>query len=227
VKKLLLLGVMTFGVAGLMMGPGQAAFVQCPGGAGPITLTDCNALNGTTDNADIINGSRDADRIVSLEGNDLNFGGEGNDRISTGDGNDVLFGGPGSDFLIGAGNDDLLLAGPDDFSANQETNGGEGTDATMVLAGDTVNCLLVQDSGGFDVANLVGFGPYVVEKPFGLQPGYGNGWIGLIDPIGGGNIYIRVKEDDDQGIERINGLANPNVTVLNIAKAALPGCILV
>ncbi|UOO90193.1 calcium-binding protein [Vitreoscilla massiliensis] len=93
-----------------------------------ITLADMQSgskrfgLNGTVTN-DILNGSKLADSILGLAGNDAIYGDDGNDVLNGGLGNDTIFGGTGNDGLNGA-------EGSDTF------NGGAGTD---VLYGGTSN----------------------------------------------------------------------------------------
>jgi hypothetical protein len=202
-KRLLLIALLFAAVLAL---PIQADFIQCPSPpAGNCTGSD---------NPDLINGSALPEVFIEgLLGNDIIFGNDGDDEIRGNEGDDVLFGGPGSDELRGGDNNDIMFPGPDDFSNFQFVTGLDN-DQTIVLAGDTANCLRIEDGGGFDVAILIGFGPYSIDKPFGgLPPGF-DGYISLIDPIAGGNIFIEVLEADDTGIERINGLMNPNVALI-------------
>jgi Ca2+-binding RTX toxin-like protein len=220
-RHMLMLGVLTFTVAGLMVAPIQANFVLCPAAGG-----SCNADDGTTDNADVIMGSPNNDDIEGQGGNDVIFAGPGNDGVD-GDnggavpGNDLVFGGPGSDDLNGLEGNDTLFPGPDGGpnSLVQYINGNEGNDTTNVLVSDISSCLVILDTpefggtSGLDVVNLIGFGPYSVKKPFG-QPDFAGTWVHLTDPIAGGDIFIQVSLDDDVGIETINGLLSPNVTIL-------------
>jgi hypothetical protein len=214
-RNMIFLGALLLVIAA----PTQADFVQCTGGP-------CVA-DGQTDNADIINGTPDSDFIIGLGGNDVILGGAGNDFIGGEDagvvdlnqGNDVIFGGTGSDVLEGHEGNDIIFPGPDDGEFSQDVRGDDGdsvdgNDITNVFAGDITTCLFIDSDGGSgDIVNLIGFGPYSLQRPFG-QPGFAEGVIYLIDPIGGGEIFIEVTPDDDGDTEIINGLPTPNVTIL-------------
>jgi hypothetical protein len=204
-KKLITLRVLSVLALGLMASPIQADFIQC-GGGGP-----CNG----TDNSDVINGNSEANDINAGPGDDIAFGNEGEDSLQGDGGNDILFGGPGDDDFFGNDGNDIILAGPDDdLDSGQFINGDGGNDITHVLVGEILGCLSVFDNGGADVVNLIGFGPYSAQAPFG-QPGFGNGVVVVMDPITNGVIAIEVSENDDSGVETINGLLTPNVTIEN------------
>jgi hypothetical protein len=195
----------------LMASPIQADFVQCDGGG---------ACNGT-DNSDIINGNSDANDINANGGSDVAFGNDGEDTLQGDDGNDISFGGAGDDDILGNDGNDIMLPGPDLASDSQQlTSGADGNDTTHVFVGEILGCLSIFDLGGADVANLIGFGPYSAQVPFG-QPGFGAGVLVVMDPITNGIIAIAVSENDDTGVETINGLMTPNVTIVN---AFPPGC---
>lgn len=79
----------------LLVSPSEANFVQCPGGP-------CGAVQGTTEEADVINGTPDVDGlIIALGGNDLIFGNAGSDEIIGGSGDDFIIGGLNSDTTRG------------------------------------------------------------------------------------------------------------------------------
>ena len=70
---------------------------------------------------DLIAGTPQADRIMTLEGHDdvqgrggddVLDGGLGDDELFAGDGNDTVDGGPGDDYLDGRAGDDTLTGGP-------------------------------------------------------------------------------------------------------------------
>ena len=95
---------------------------------------------GTLD-ADVINGTRRADVIVTLDGDDTVrglggrdtvCGGTGNDDLRGGNGRDALFGGTGNDDLRGGNGRDALFGG----TGNDDLRGGNGRDA---LFGGTGN----------------------------------------------------------------------------------------
>jgi hypothetical protein len=203
-KQFMLLSLLSVLALGLAVIPIQADFMQCPDGG-------CNG----TDNADVINGSPGDDLIEGLDGDDFIFGNNGSDELDGQGGNDFLLGGPGDDFIFGDIGNDIIFPGPDgapDFF--QEADGEEGNDVTNVLVGEISGCLIILDEGGFDIVNLIGFGPYVAVDPFG-EPDLEDGWILVVDPITGGNIIILVEPIGDAGIEVINGLLTPNIIVID------------
>ncbi|MFK7835252.1 MAG: DUF4214 domain-containing protein [Sulfitobacter sp.] len=85
--------------------------------AASLDLTNITGVEAliTSDNADDVTGSADADRI-SLRG--------GNDMAKGGDGNDQLVGGSGNDTLLGEGDNDTINGG----TGNDSIDGGAGTD---------------------------------------------------------------------------------------------------
>jgi hypothetical protein len=196
-KKLLLTALL---FAAVLVLPTQADFFQCP----PACTSG--------DNDSIVNGSSNAELLEGGDGNDVIFGGAGRDRIEADGGNDVTFGGLDSDdIVLGEGND-LSLPGPDDDVDIQHSEGGEGNDSFIILAGETVNCQRILGDEGFDVLHLIGFGPYALEHPFGLpEPLPDDSTIVVQDPIAGGYIIVNV---DFRPLERINGLPSPNVMLL-------------
>jgi hypothetical protein len=205
-KKLLLTGLL---FASVFVLPIQADFIQCPG------FVECFG----SDNADVINGSPVNDGIGGLLGNDIIFGNDGRDGLTGGAGNDVLFGGLGSDSLSGSEGNDTLIPGPDDAGAEQDSNGGAGNDTIIVLVGETVLCQTIRGREDFDVLHLIGFGPYIAEFPYGApEPITLFSHIVIQDPIAGGYILVEVTDANaNRSIERINGLASPNVTVIDFA----------
>jgi hypothetical protein len=149
-------------------------------------------------------------------GDDFISGNDGADDLSGNDGDDLIFGGLGSDYLRGDLGNDILVPGPDgEPNYMQCVDGGGGNDITTVFVSQTTGCLVINDGGGNDLVNLIGFGPYSAQHPFG-QTGFADDWVYLVDPIGGGDIFISVDETTDGGIEVINGLLSPNVTIVDI-----------
>jgi Ca2+-binding RTX toxin-like protein len=222
-KKLWQFGLCGLFVFCLITSPSQASFVQCPGG----TCVD----DGQTDNADMINGTPDSDFIIGLGGNDIIFGGPGNDFsggedagvVDLNQGSDIIFGGPGSDVLDGDEGDDILLAGPDDGDLSQEVEGGNENDVVHVFAGDVTTCLFIDGSSGFDTVNLIGFGPFIIAQPFSNQF-TGERVVHVVDPIGGGDIFIEVQINGDGDTELINGLPTPNATFLPDTNPVSDAC---
>jgi hypothetical protein len=207
-KRKLMLSLFALMAFGFMATPLHADFVQCLAGI------FCQA----PDNSDIINGTLANDIIRGGAGDDIIFGNAGGDQLSGDADNDLVFGDAGTDLVFGNEGNDILLPGPDGPIGNQTAAGNQGNDTTNVLVGDVGNCLLIIDAGGTDVANLIGIGPYSAQKPFG-QPGFGMGFVHVIDPIAGGDILIQIRENDDTGIETIHGLPSPNVTILAATPA--------
>lgn len=202
-KKILTLGLLIFAVLGLLASTMDADFIQCPGGGG------CDG----SDNSDVITGTVGFDGIFGSQGNDIIFGDAGDDSLDGEAGNDVVFGGLDSDVVLGKEGNDVLMAGPDRLNTGQAADGDEGNDTFNVLVSDVSACLLIFAGPGNDEVNLLGFGPYTAQAPFGPD-GFTEGWIHVIDPITGGDIFIAVTEDGDTGAETINGLLSPNPTLL-------------
>jgi uncharacterized delta-60 repeat protein len=127
-------------------GPGGGGPGGGPGGGGGGgQVPRCNGKRATivgSDGADRLKGTRRADVIVALAGNDRIkagagkdtvcagagkdrvAGGPGKDRVVGGPGNDRLDGGPGNDRLAGQGGKDTLLG----RTGNDKLNGGAGRD---------------------------------------------------------------------------------------------------
>jgi Ca2+-binding RTX toxin-like protein len=217
-KHLIMIAVFGFLALGLNASQLEANFVQCPVIGGP-----CGNAEGTTINADVINGSATVDEIAGDGGNDLVFGHEGNDSLFGNLDDDVLFGGLGSDYVDGGHGNDILFAGPDDGVFRQDIWGDLGQDTANVLVGETTTCLFIANFSGEDSVNLLGFGPYTATKPFG-QPGFVDGFIYLVDPISGGGIFIYVSEANDEGTETINGLLSPNATIVPTDDPIVEAC---
>jgi hypothetical protein len=194
----------------------EANFVQCPGGP-------CDDAEGTTINADVINGTPLTDAIDAQGGDDVVFGGAGTDGIDGRAGDDLLFGGQDSDEIEGGGGNDIILPGPDDSEFHQYIEMNDGNDVVNVLVTEITTCLFILDGDGFDVVNLVGFGPYSAALPFG-QPGFGIGYVYVVDPITGGEIFIWVSENTEDSIDVINGLPSPNVTILPFSSPQEDAC---
>jgi hypothetical protein len=197
---------------GLSVFPISADFILCPGG-----FVTCFG----TDNADVINGSNDGDNIEANDGDDFISGGDRDDNNMEGNaGNDILFGGLGADDLKGGSGNDFLFAGPDAQTEVQFARGNDGNDIINVLVGETANCLNVVGGPGFDVVNLIGFGPYTAIAPFAEGPIAEESAIIVIDPIAGGLIIIDVDDADIGSIEVIHGLLSPDVTVIDVPDVA-------
>jgi Ca2+-binding RTX toxin-like protein len=165
-----------------------------------------------TEAADVLTGTRGADRIEGLGGNDtigggrdrdLLDGGAGDDRLSGGPFSDELTGGDGNDFLSGGtGNDTIFGSGGDDGA-----DGGTGNDEIQGELGDDT-----LDGGDGDDKVYGGDGNDLIkEKGFGddriLDGGPGD------DVIYGGrgnDQYIYGQDGNDQlygesGHEKILG----------------------
>jgi Ca2+-binding RTX toxin-like protein len=74
--------------------------------------------------ADTLNGSGGNDTVVGGKGNDVLKGGGGNDTVTGGKGSDSLDGGSGNDFLDGGKGSDVLIGG----DGNDAMIGGKGAD---------------------------------------------------------------------------------------------------
>jgi Ca2+-binding RTX toxin-like protein len=199
-KLLIVIGLMALIASSVSL---EADFIQCVGAGG------CDGSNF----ADIINGSILFDVIEGFDGNDLIFGNDGPDTILGFEGLDILFGGNGSDEMGGLDGNDHLLPGPDDGIYSQGARGDEGNDVLYTFASETSTCLFLFGWIGQDTVNLIGYGPYSALHPFG-QTGWDTGWVVVTDPILGGNVLIRVEEDNDDGVDVIHGLTTPNVTIM-------------
>jgi hypothetical protein len=202
-KKLLLIAML---LAAVLAQPTQAEFFQCPP----------NCIGSA--NADVINGSPIINVIAGGLGNDIIFGGDAKDSLSGEGGDDLIFGGLGSDQSFGGLGNDTLIPGPDDATVLQNTVGGEGNDTFIVLVGETVICQFIFGEPDYDVLHLIGFGPYVAEFPYGaVTPIAAGSSVVIQDPITGGYIFVFVSDQVTDNLELINGLATPNVTVLDAA----------
>jgi hypothetical protein len=181
--------------------PSQADNILCPGVA-------CVG----SDNADIIVGTPVGDEIDGLMGNDVIFGLGDFDLIGGNEGNDLIFGGQGDDVQGGDDGNDVLFPGPDtDINSFQNANGDDGNDTINVLVGEITGCLVIEDDGGLDTVNLIGFGAYSLTAPFGLPEDLGPGFIAEIDPVSGGFIVIEIDTNSDDGIETVNGFVSPAI----------------
>jgi Ca2+-binding RTX toxin-like protein len=188
----------------LLSTPIHADFIQCAIGS---------ACLGTND-ADVFLASIDGNIITAFDGNDAAFGSIGSDVVTGMQGNDVLFGGPGNDVLLGGFGNDVLVPGPDMIPEQiQLATGQEDDDIINVLVGEITGCLVVDDNGGVDTLNLIGFGPFSISAPFRLPADTGAGVLIVIDPITGGLIVIHINTMNDLGIEKINGALSTSATL--------------
>ena len=106
-----------------------------------------NVLNGTAD-ADLIKAKGGNDTVFGGDGNDSILGGGGNDSVEGGEGNDTLKGGSGNDWLFGgAGNDKVFGNKGDDIlvasEGNDTLNGGLDND-TVVFSGNRADYTITQ-----------------------------------------------------------------------------------
>lgn len=119
-----------------------AAAGGAPGGTGPNTtgrVPRCAGKKATivgTNGRDRLKGTRKADVIVALGGNDKIDGASGNDIICAGAGNDTVSGGNGNDKVYGEAGKDKVSggAGRDKLSGgagNDTLSGGKGNDTLL------------------------------------------------------------------------------------------------
>jgi hypothetical protein len=222
-RQWLLLAVLAFAVVGLMNSPSQAVFIQCPLGGG--IGGECDEDEGVTDGPDIIMGTPGQDDVDGLEGGDVIFGGAEADRLEGDEGNDVIFGGPGSDVIRGDDDHDVIVVGPDDEYFSQKIRGRSGNDSIHVFAGDVTTCLFIDPGEGIDTVNLIGFGPFRIDDTGGTLGFAADSVIHLIDPIGGGDIFIEVDSIDiNDDTEIINGLPTPNPSIIDEDDDCLCTC---
>jgi Ca2+-binding RTX toxin-like protein len=204
-KRLLLVAILFAAVLAL---PIQADFFQCVG------LVVCIGSN----NADVMNGSLTDDDINGQSENDIIFSRAGRDVVDGDKDDDIIFSGLGSDRVFGELGDDMIAPGPDDEQEMQFANGNQGNDSFFVFVGETSNCQFIVGETGFDVLQLIGFGPYVAEYPYGAaEPIVPSSFIIIQDPIASGYVFIDVEKEEGSSIERIIGLASPVVTVVDSA----------
>jgi Ca2+-binding RTX toxin-like protein len=95
--------------------------------------TEPGTLDGTTHNADVVNGNGGDDTVNGGGGDDVIDGGSGDDTLNGDAGHDMLSGGSGDDTLDGGSGDDVLSGGSGDDvlsggDGNDELTGGTGTD---------------------------------------------------------------------------------------------------
>jgi uncharacterized delta-60 repeat protein len=97
------------------------------GGGGKTKVYSCGGKRATiigTNQGNRLKGTKRADVIVALGGNDKVDGRGGNDVICAGKGNDSVVGGSGKDRLYGDSGKDTLKGGP----GNDALDGGDGND---------------------------------------------------------------------------------------------------
>jgi peptidoglycan hydrolase-like protein with peptidoglycan-binding domain len=97
----------------------------------------CNGQEATivgTRGSDVIEGTDDADVIVTLGGDDVVFSGDGDDMVCTGKGDDVGFAGSGDDWVTLQSGDDFAYGGPGD----DVILGGSGDDVIEGGPGSTL-----------------------------------------------------------------------------------------
>ena len=116
-----------------------AASVPSPPGLNVIGTQGDNRLNGT-EQADIILTFGGNDVISGRGGDDLIISGGGNDSIGGGGGNDAIFAGSGND-VVGGGNDDDRIFGG---KGNDLLDGGAGND---LVSGDQGNDTVLGGTG--------------------------------------------------------------------------------
>ena len=110
----------------------------------------------------IINGSKDADKIYGKKNNDTIYGNEGNDTIYGGDGNDVITGGLGSDYLSGRNGNDYIYTGiKEDIQLTNivtidEVLAGDGNDEVVSDGYDLIDC-----GSGVDSVNYMNTSKYI------------------------------------------------------------------
>jgi Ca2+-binding RTX toxin-like protein len=175
-------------------------FVQCPGGGAV-----CGVAEGTTTEADLVNGSDGIDDVGALAGNDVIFGNGGDDNLAAGPGNDVVFDGAGNDAVGGGDGNDLLVVGADDGTTlgRQNISGGNDNDHILVLLGQTFGVgpgphpanpgTNIGCGAGDDVVTFFN-GPLVFEQP---NPPIA---VTVFDPISGGQFNITPECETIQGL---------------------------
>jgi Ca2+-binding RTX toxin-like protein len=134
VYPLLIAGIM--GMSGLISATSASAANDCVVGPGVTQTATTVTGSGANDTIDCtsadpgktINGNGGNDTITGTRFDDTINGGDGDDTLTGGVGNDVLSGGNGMDTLNGSAGDDRL-SGPDNDSAVDTLNGGDGTDS--------------------------------------------------------------------------------------------------
>ena len=113
--------------------------------------------------AEVLHGLGGDDDIHGSGGNDRLYGDEGNDRLYGDDGNDFAFGGAGNDVASGGtGNDDLRGEDGNDTlaadSGNDAVNGGAGADIlTGGTGADHFDYLSLSDSVGGSVDRITDY----------------------------------------------------------------------
>jgi Ca2+-binding RTX toxin-like protein len=157
--------------------------------------TEPGTLDGTTHNADVVNGNGGDDTVNGGGGDDVIDGGSGDDTLNGDAGHDMLSGGSGDDTLDGGSGDDVLSGG----SGDDVIDGGSGDDT---LNGDAGHDMLVGGSGDDTLDG--GSGDDVLSGGSGddvLSGGDGNdeltGGTGTDQLIGGGGADRFVFGDVD------------------------------
>ena len=125
-------------------------------------------VDGTPNNADVLNGTDDAEILGGDNGNDTMNGGGGNDFLYGGDGVDELNGGAGNDFILPGQGDDLIFSslGSDVINLGSDLdvvppNPNSGTSDDTVFytdilhAGDVIHNFDTADNGGADIDDVI------------------------------------------------------------------------
>lgn len=120
---------------------------------------------------DTIEGSNDAEFIISNQGQDRVFGNGGDDTIMGGRGNDFINGGPGNDFLRGDRDSDVVEGGDGDdiiFGGKEQDRllGGDGND---FVSGDLGNDTLTGTNGDDTLIGGEGQDRFVINRGLGID----------------------------------------------------------
>ncbi|MBE9122033.1 calcium-binding protein [Tychonema sp. LEGE 07199] len=157
-----------------------------------------NIIGAQTDNR--LNGTQQADIILTFGGNDVIAGGGGDDiiisgggsdSIGGGSGNDAIFAGSGNDAVAGGDGDDRIFGG----KGNDIIDGGAGND---LVSGDNGNDTVLGGSGNDTVFG--GRGNDIVSGGDGNDSLYGGKDNDTVDG-GAGNDFI----SGDRGSDVLTG----------------------
>ena len=169
-------------------------------------------IEGTTA-AETINGTANAEFILSSHGGDIVNAGAGDDYMRGGDGVDTLHGDAGDDAIFGYAGDDTLYGG----AGNDDINGEDGDD---ILYGDDGNDTIRDTSGsnefygGLGNDNLIGgSGQDIFSAGLGTDSATGGSGNDLFVYSGGADTY-----KDNNGVESVHITGGSTINDISIVN---------
>jgi Ca2+-binding RTX toxin-like protein len=121
-RRTILMSAIVIPAVLLIAGVAYAMTINCNGG-------ECTGTN----NADTMNGSPQADKMLALEGGDTLYGGGGMDALKGKGGGDMIFGGENNDIVKGGDGGDRVDGGEGDDIVRGGTHSNPNDHARDVL----------------------------------------------------------------------------------------------